>query len=421
MPKKSRVYETAIEFHASLSSSAAPLWLAMPRHRLLDVITPSLSVHAHHYAQQLDSWVRFCADVGGAVAFYVVVSKKDRRAFEVATDRFAKIAQVSVLLIENLVNATLQPPELRGILREHILLSNNPGTMTARRHSYQSAKKMLGCLGAAQSDAHPSGDRGATWCLLTDSETRLIRPTSAAAMLDAYQRRRTILYNGNWQPKGYWRCVTQNDQALLPNLPVNQSSWFLEAYAWFVERHVVAEFVRTAFPRIPQMACDKNMLFAEGTLYAFIALTPAHRARYTLVETSSYFGIHGLEAHVPKSMNYAGCSMGECIGGILMNMSDAQLAATASLWRDNGLPTYTPRGNSFDERRWAAFFEASGVSILSSPNFRGTDGGQARSILAFSDRKYPSHRGNGTANGQLQAEVPREDRKGRTVMSRVSV
>ena len=67
------------------------------------------------------------------------------------------------------------------------------------------------------------------------------------------------------------------------------------------------------------------------------------------------------------------------------------------------------------------FFEASGVSILSSPNFRGTDGGQARSILAFSDRKYPSHRGNSTANGQLQAEVPREDRKGRTVMSRVSV
>ena len=217
-------------------------------HRLLDVITPSLSAHAHHYAQQLDSWVRFCADVGSAVAFYVVVSKKDRRAFEVTADRFAKIAQVSVLLIENLVNATLQPPELRGILREHILLSNNPGTMTARRHSYQSAKKMLGCLGAAQSDAHPSGDRGATWCLLTDSETRLIRPTSAAAMLDAYQRRRTILYNGNWQPKGYWRCVTQNDQALLPNLPVNQSSWFLEAYAWFVERHVVAEFVRTAFP-----------------------------------------------------------------------------------------------------------------------------------------------------------------------------
>ena len=276
---------------------------------------------------------------------------------------------------------------------------------------------MLGCLGAAQSDAHPSGDRGATWCLLTDSETRLIRPTSAAAMLDAYQRRRTILYNGNWQPKGYWRCVTQNDQALLPNLPVNQSSWFLEAYAWFVERHVVAEFVRTAFPRIPQMACDKNMLFAEGTLYAFIALTPAHRARYTLVETSSYFGIHGLEAHVPKSMNYAGCSMGECIGGILMNMSDAQLAATASLWRDNGLPTYTPRGNSLMSGGGPPSLRHGRVFFLAQ--LRGTDGGQARSILAFSDSKYPSHRGNSTANGQLQAEVPREDRKGRTVMSLV--
>ena len=45
--------------------------------RLLDVVTPSFPKHANHYGLQLDTWVRFCADVSTAVSFRVIVSAED--------------------------------------------------------------------------------------------------------------------------------------------------------------------------------------------------------------------------------------------------------------------------------------------------------------------------------------------------------
>ena len=55
---------------------------------------------------------------------------------------------------------------------------------------------------------------------------------------------------------------------------------------------------------------------------------------------------------------------------LLMKANDSAISAVASLYREYGLPGYTPRGGRFDADRWRQFTQESGVAMLLSSDGR---------------------------------------------------
>ena len=103
--------------------------------------------------------------------------------------------------------------------------------------------------------------------------------------------------------------------------------------------------------------------------------------------TAAFFRSVGLPSHVPRGLYEPGCSAGECLGSQLFHANSSQVRQIAhGLFRAHGIPTFTPRGPTFDVVKWADFFNASGVVILASPAYDKVQ--QARGIIDYSERRY---------------------------------
>ena len=164
-----------------------------------------------------------------------------------------------------------------------------------------------------------------------------------------------------------------------------------ENYHWFWERRLIRRFLREVFlPRFTNLSCpsrERPMVFAESAYYQFLATDAVERRQYMLVDTAAFFRSVGLPSHVPRGLYEPGCSAGECLGSQLFHANSSQVRQIAhGLFRAHGIPTFTPRGPTFDVVKWADFFNASGVVILASPAYDKVQ--QARGIIDYSERRY---------------------------------
>ena len=183
--------------------------------RNITVVIPSYPPHVFHLEAQLETWVRYCSDAG-IVSFDVITRARDVKAFvQVLAWLLPYLPRLRVRSLEDLIEFQ-EPEHARAILRERVLPNN--------KFLIQSAKKLLGCVGAASA-----------WCFAVDSEARLLRPTSLAGLLRGYLVHRPILFNSRWMDASdrslgnvlrNWRCVSKSDAQLLPGR-ARTDWWFL--------------------------------------------------------------------------------------------------------------------------------------------------------------------------------------------------
>ena len=353
---------------------------------IMDVILASHVPHLPVLVRNLRSWSRHVSDLE-LVRFDVVVGQSDRPLFA-----------ASLLHGDNACGLAMLQIKLFTI--EHLMLHHaarvSEAAFNASRHTLLSTKKLLGCMSAIS-----------PLCFFVDSESMVIRRTSAAALLDAYLSQRAVLYNDRFIATSYWQCVAPTDDVVLSwdravdahahahqthargETPPGRTPWYLESYHWIFNRTLVSDFAsRLLFPRLSTLHSDPRLrvagcpresresdeqcggcprLFFESTLYKYIASNASLRHAHTFVETSQIFRRLGFRSpSVANPNQLTGCSTGECLGMLLMKANRSAVSAVASLYRQYGLPGYTPRGSRFDVGRWHQFAQESGVAMLLS-------------------------------------------------------
>jgi hypothetical protein len=242
----------------------------------VQVVIPSFAGHVVYLRENLESWLRFCSDVGLVKRFNVVLTgdrEGERALFHQTLEHLVQPLNVRFLELREamaLASERMSDERLHKLVGKHADPDARPpwpGALPVRKisphfkHVLQSAKKLYGCLAAARD--------GAGWCFVTDSETLLLRCVALTRLVDDYAGSdgagRAILFNPRYNPPttlpesawarrvafqqfGMFQCPRRCD-ALLLGVDDPGLGWVMESYHWLWDTELLTLFHRLLLSR----------------------------------------------------------------------------------------------------------------------------------------------------------------------------